>query len=700
MLIGAVNYTDSCKISENVVNKSIERFRGSIVLSVVLIILNPFGCSRDAPPTDSHKPEVPQPASVSTEGFSFIYKGPVPTTFSEAPELAKRVAAGELPPIEDRLPEEPLIVPPIERIGQYGGTWRRGFTGRADRNNFDRLIHDHLIYYDLDGYTLVPHIAKAWDISENGTTFTFHLRPGMKWSDGAPFTADDFVFAFEDVTLNENINPVIPSYSKADGQLYKVEKLDETTVRYTFHKPNYMFIENVGGLAIGGQFTRLWFCPLYAPRHYLMQFLPKYTPLSDLNNKMKSSGDKSWVQLFKRMSSPHENFELPVVGPWKMVTPITSDIYSLERNPYYFAVDPKGNQLPYIDKIVSHLVEDLEVFNARVMAGEVDMQHRHVMLDKIPVLKREAVRGNYRVLIWPNSGGTDAAIIINQTWQGDPEIEKWLRNRDFRIALSLAIDREEINESIFLGMGNPRAYVAIPNNPYYPGPEYEKKYAVRDLDKANEILNKLGLNKRDRAGYRLRADNKERLIITLSVLSQAMVNFEGIAELLVNHWKDIGIHAHLSIEERSYHSKRHSTNEHQLSMWVTGGTANPWTSGTLTCPIASSGFAPLIGSWYLTQGQKGVAPTGDLKRLLEIFEEGNSLPREMRTDLGKELWRIHVDNLFMIGTVGQSPAMNGVVVVKNYFRNVPDVAPNSSALQNPGIARTEQFFFDRGGTSN
>lgn len=679
---------------------ALSSYRLQFIVLMIVITTASFGCSRNIDPPSTSEENASDRPAVSTEGFSFVYKGPRPTTFSEAPELANRVALGELPPVEDRLPEEPLIVPTIERIGQYGGTWRRGFTGRADRNNFDRLLHDHLIYYDLDGYTLVPHIAKSWEVSEDGTTFTFHLRKGMKWSDGAPFTADDFVFAFEDVTLNDNINPVKPAYAMADGKLYEVDKLDETTVRYTFHKPNYMFIENVGALNVGGQSARRWQNPLYAPRHYLMQFLPKYTPLIDLQKKIKETGDKSWVQLFKRMATTHENPDVPGVGPWKMVTPITSEVYSSQRNPYYFAVDPEGNQLPYIDRIASHLAEDLEVFNARVMAGEVDMQHRHVLLEKIPVFKREAARGNYRILIWPNSGGSDAAIIINQTWEGDAEIEKWLRNRDFRIALSLALDREEINESIFLGIGRPRAYVTIPDNPYYPGPEYEKKYALRDLDKANEILDNLGLNKRDRAGYRLRTDDNTRLIITLSVLSQAMVNFEGIAELLVNHWKDVGIQAHLNVEERSYHSKRHQTNKHQLNMWITGGTSNPWSSGTLTCPVGTGGFAPLVGSWHLSGGQKGVAPTGGLKRLLEIFEEGNSLPREMRIELGKELWRIHVENLYMIGTVGQSPAMNGVVVVKNNFRNVPDVAPNNAAMQNPGIARPEQFFFDRSWINN
>ena len=667
---------------------------GSLVFFLILIISNPFGCSRDAPPSLSHEPEVTQPEYVSTEGFSFIYKGPTPTTFSEAPELAKRVAAGELPPVEDRLPEEPLIIPPIERIGQYGGTWRRGFTG-LDTNNMDRIIHDHLIYFDLDGYALMAHIAKSWDISEDGTTFTFHLRQGMKWSDGAPFTADDFVFAFEDVTLNDNIIPVKFSYTKANGQLFKVEKLDETTVRYTFHKPNYVFIENVAGLNVGGQFVRRWQSPLYAPRHYLMQFLPKYTPLSELQNKIKATGDRSWVQLFKRMASPHRNREIPVVGPWKMVTPITSENYSLERNPYYFAVDPEGNQLPYIDKIVMRFFEDTEVFNARVMAGEVDMQHRHIRLDKVPVLKREADKGDYRVLFWPNLGGSDGIIYVNQTWRGDTEIEKWLRSRDFRIALSLAIDREEIHESIFLGMGKPRAFLPFPNNPYYPGPEYEKKHAVRNLEQSNAILDAIGLDKKDSEGYRLRTDNNERLTITLSIPTQALVDFQSIAELLVNHWNDVGLKLHLSVEGGGYYGRRRGNNEHQLNMGSSGGSENPWTYPNMTIPILRGAFAPLIGLWYLTDGQKGVAPSGDLKHLLEIFEEGNSLPKAMRTELGKELWRIHSNNLYVIGTVGQTPALNGVVVVKNNFRNVPDVAPNSATLQTPGIARPEQFFFDR-----
>ncbi len=669
-------------------------WRGTFILKAV-IIFGLWGCSRNSDIPSTSELDVTIRGPVNTEGFSFIYTGSRPTSFNEAPELAKQVAEGKLPPVEDRLPEEPLVIPTIERIGQYGGTWKRGFMGPIDRQNIDRIIHDHLIYYDLDGFTLMPHIVKGWETSEDGTTFTFYLRKGMKWSDGKPFTADDFVFAYEDLTMNDELNPAKAAYMKVAGQLCRINKLDDYTVRYTFHQPNFSFIEKAASLTIAGQSARQYNCPLYAPRHYLKQFLPKYLSSEEMDRKVEALGMESWVALFIRMSRLHENPDLPVVGPWKTVTPITGDVFSLERNPYYFAVDPEGNQLPYIDRIKMNMVEDIEVFNMRLITGAVDMQHRHVLIDKVPVLKAAAKKENYRVLLWLGLGGSEAAIFVNQTWQGDPEIEKWLRNRDFRIALSLGIDREEINESIFLGIGEPRPFVTLPGNRFYPGPEYEKKYAERDLVKANAILDRIGLERKGKNGYRLRTDNKEPLIITLAVLSRTFLNWEGIGELVVNHWKNIGINLHLKVEERSLFSRRTYANEQQLSMFGPAA-VDPWAYPRITVPITREAhFAPEVGIWYESDGKKGIAPTGGLKQLLDIFDQGNSVPVENRIELGKELWRVHAENLYAIGIIGNSPAYNGVVVVKNNFRNVPDIAPNSSAHQNPGIARPEQFFFEQ-----
>lgn len=675
--------------------QSLREYWVCAIIFMTAFIMGLLSCSRNSSNLSTSEFDVKNHEPVNTEGFSFIYMGSRLASFNEAPELAKRVAEGEFPPIEERLPVEPLVVPTIERIGQYGGIWKRGFIGPIDRQNIDRIMHDHLIYYDLDGQTLMPHIAKGWEMSEDGTTFTFHLRKGMKWSDGMPFTAEDFIFAYEDLTLNDELNPAKAGYMKVAGKLCRINKIDNYTVRYTFHKPNFSFIEKVASLTVGGQSARQYNCPLYAPRHYLKQFLPKYVSRVEMDRKVEAYEMESWVALFIRMSRLHENPDLPVVGPWKTVTPITGDIFSLERNPYYFAVDTEGNQLPYIDRIEMTLVEDIEVFNMRVISGAVDMQHRHVLLDKVPVLKAAAKKGNYRVLLWPGLGGSDAAIFVNQTWQGDPEIEKWLRNRDFRIALSLGIDREEINESIFLGIGEPRPFITLPGNRFYPGPEYEKKYAERDLAKANAILDRIGLERRSNNGTRLRTDNNKPLIMTLAVLSRTFLNWEGIGELVVNHWKDIGINLHLKVEERSLFSRRNNTNEHQLSMFGPAA-VNPWAYPRITVPIIREApFGPAVGIWYETDGEKGIAPTGSLKRMIEIFDQGNGVSVEKRAELGKELWRIHADNLFAIGIIGNSAAYNGVTVVKNNFRNVPDVAPNSSAHQNPGIARPEQFFFEQ-----
>lgn len=674
--------------------KSLRKYRVCMIIFVAFFVTGFLSCSKNSDSSFSTDLEVKNREPLNLKAFSFIYMGSHLESFNESPELAKRVDEGKLPPVEERLPEEPLVIPTIEKIGQYGGIWKRGFIGPIDRQNIDRIMHDHLVYYDLDGHTLMPHIAKKWDMSEDGTTFTFHLRKGMKWSDGMPFTAEDFIFAYEDLTLNAELNPAIASYMKVAGKLCRINKIDKYTVRYTFHKPNFSFIEKVASITVGGQSVRQFRCPLYAPRHYLKQFLPKYASEVELNRKIESYKMESWVALFIRMSRLHENPGLPVVGPWKTVTPITGDVFSLERNPYYFAVDTEGNQLPYIDRIEMNLVENIEVFNMRAITGAIDMQHRHVLIDKLPVLKEAAKKGNYRLLLWPGLGGSDAAIFVNQTWQGDLEIEKWLRNRDFRIALSLSIDREEINESIFLGVGEPRPFIPLPENRFYPGPEYERKYAKRDLAKANAILDRIGLEKRGKNGYRLRSDNNEPLIITLAVLSRSFLNWEGIGELVVNHFKDIGINLHLKVEERSLFSRRSHTNEQQLSLWGPAA-VNPWAYPRITVPITREAhFGPKVGIWYETNGAKGVAPTGSLKRLIKVFELGNSVSLEKRVELGKELWQIHADNLFAIGIIGNSAAYNGVVVVKNNFRNVPDVAPNSPAHQSPGIARPEQFFFE------
>ena len=675
---------------------STKRAAGAVAALVVLTLLGltASGCRKDSSDKPDKKGSAPRP---SGKGHSFRYTGPVPTTFQEAPQLAKLVAEGKLPPVAERLPKDVLVVPPIEKIGRYGGTWRRAFTGPADGQNSDRLMHDHVLYYDLDGITVMPHVVRDWKVSDGARTFTFFLRRGMRWSDGHPFTADDFVFAFDDLILNRDLHASAPAvYVSPGGKPGRLTKIDLYTVKIEFPDPFHVFPEMLGALYVAGQSARGddGSC-LYVPKHYLKQFLPKYTKPEELQARIAKAKLGTWKELYRLRADAHLNPDLPVIGPWIVVSPINGDMYSFRRNPYYWAVDPKGNQLPYIDRIEMRLAANPEVLNMRAMAGELDMQHRHIHLAKTPSFKEHGKKNGYDVLFWRGTAGSDCAVYINHSYEEDPEVANWLHSTKFRIALSHAVDRDEINDSIFLGTGGPKSCVPPPGMPHHPGVAYEKKYAALDLDKANRILDELGLKKKDSEGFRLRTDGKGRLDISLLVVASAFLDFPGIAELLSRHWRQVGLSVTVEQLERTYAGLRQTNNKHQMTLWSPNGAENIWSGPRNVVPCwPRAAMGPRFGLYYSTGGRDGMEPTGPSKTLLDLYHKGKSTPREQRIELGKELWRTVVDSQYFIGLVDGTPAFNGVVIVRNNFRNVPLTAPNTSAIQNPGIARTEQFFFE------
>ena len=169
----------------------------------------------------------------------------------------------------------------------------------------------------------------------------------------------------------------------------------------------------------------------YSPAHYLKQFLPKYSSVEAANAKAKAAGYENWVQFLHFKKDWSLNTELPTLGPWKTVRPINTPVWLLERNPYYYGVDTAGNQLPYIDRVQLTLGEDLEVINLRAMAGEYDLQERHIDLGKLPVLLDNQKKGNYQVHLDLAINGSDSVIQINQSYKADPEIRKWLNQRGF-----------------------------------------------------------------------------------------------------------------------------------------------------------------------------------------------------------------------------------------------------------------------------
>ncbi|MCG3209536.1 MAG: hypothetical protein FOGNACKC_03163 [Anaerolineae bacterium] len=610
--------------------------------------------------------------------------------YKEAPMLAEMVAAGELPPVDERLPQNPLIEPVVDSIGQYGGVLNRGFTGPSDHNNYTRVVYDALVRYSPTGAEVIPHIAAGWESNADFTEWTVRLRPGAKWSDGEPFTADDIMFWYNDILLNEELTPGGLTWMKnPDSTMATVEKLGDYAVKWTFAAPNTAFLLDLANKdGADAAISNL----VFVPAHYLKQFHPNYTDKAELDAKVAAAGFNTWTELFSKEALPHLSGKRPSMAAWvPNGTTVSDPIFTIKRNPYYIGVDPAGNQLPYVDEVRFTQYLDKKTLNLAAVEGKIDMQGRHIDMNNYPVLVQNGEANGYRVITWPSFGGSDAVIMFNQTWTG-PEVEMF-RNKDFRVALSYAIDREAIKELAFLGIGEARQGVPAPFHPYYPGDEYAYKYTEYNPDLANQMLDAVLPNK-DAAGFRTLPDGSP-LDIEIGVVAEQFVDWPSIAQLVVENWAKVGVKAHVEIRERTLHFAMRPANELMAEMWNEDTTGFPFSGQPKFDPRSDPAlcFAPLYGKWYTSDGADGLEPPADIARIVEIIDEAKVSPRGRQIELAQELFRLWADNVWEIGTVGLTPAVQGVVVVNQNLRNVPAVAGNDWPLRTPGDTRPEQYFY-------
>src|SRR5512132_3208572 len=622
-----------------------------------------------------------------------------PKTLNEAPQFAALVKAGKLPPVAERVGQDPLVIKPLREIGKYGGTWRAGFTGPADFWNGFRCCSgpDHLMFWDYTGDKVLPNLARGLEMQDGGRTWLLQLRRGMKWSDGKPFTADDFVFWFEDVYRNKDLIPTPSAAMAINGKQGTIEKADTYTVRYKFPEPYFMLPDVLAGSTdLAGQMFGYRGMGGFAPAHYMKQFHPKYAGATELDRKVKEAKFDSWVRMFLAKNDWALNPDLPVLSAWKTVTPINTPTWTLERNPDSVFVDTAGNQLPYIDRVVLTLAENLEVINLRAIAGEYDFQARHLDLAKVPVFIENQQKGGYKLHLDPGDYGGDMIIKFNLSYEADPEIAKWMNTTDFRRALSLGIDRDQLNETFWLGTGTPSSVVPADTNKYNPGPEYRKLWATLDIKKANEMLDRIGLARKDAEGFRLRADGKGRLRLEIMTLGGQFLQFTQIAEMIREQWKKIGIDLTVQEVERSLALKRTAANEQQLAAWNNDGSEHLFTFPQHVFPfelaaVASSG--PLYAKWFHSAGAQGKEPEPRMKELMEKWKKAFGVPEKERIALGKEVWKIAAEEVYIIGVVGQGPASMGVRVVKTNMGNIPSRMYNSPDGKTPGISRPATFYW-------
>ena len=663
----------------------------------------PAGRGGLAGPARAEEPKIGSQLIGKLEGPELVLDATKwPKKFAEAPMLADLVKQGKLPPVEKRVPDEPMVVKPLQGIGRYGGTWRRGFTGPGDGENGNRIVStDKILFWDYTGTKIMPCVAREWKQSDDGKSVTISLRKGQKWSDGTAFTANDFVFWYEEVYLNKDLQPTPHPDFMAATKSGSLRKLDDTTVIFEFQDPNFLFVDILAGSTAigGGQATQSMdkrSMGAYMPAHYVKQFLPKFSSKDEVDRKAKAAGFDGWVSYIKNRWDWRLNPDLPVLTPWKTVSPINTPTWVLERNPYYMGVDSQGNQLPYIDRISMTLAENLEVLNLRAIAGQYDLQERHTGLAKLPVFLENRAKGGYEVHLDPALNGSDATLQTNQAYDADPEIARWLQTRDFRRALSMGIDREQLNETFWVGVGTPGSVAPSETVPYSPGLEWRKKWSTLDVKASNALLDKIGLAKKDGEGYRLRADGKGRLRLELQTSAGAFVPHTQIAEMIKEQWKKIGVQADVKEMERSLFFTRVSSNEHQIALWANDGSEVLYLFPRHALPLdpVEALLGTPIARWYASNGAQGKAPKDpQMIRALDLFRSAAGKKTQERYKVAQEIWKILVDEQYSIGTVGLSPATMGVRIVSNKLGNIPARQTNAQHARTPCSSHPPTFYY-------
>lgn len=651
-----------------------------IILSMLLAACGGATPAEDAPVVAEEAAE-----TASESGSEAAPANVSPSGYSEAPMLAEMSAAGELPPVDERLPIEPMVIEPIDEIGTYGGTLRRVYLGPADGCNYWRISRGGLFRFSVDGFTVIPAVAKGWESNDDGTEWTVFLREGLKWSDGDPFDAEDFMWHYENVLLNEELTPSLPLFLRSGDEFGTMEAVDDYTIKFVYPNPNFLFLE-VMAQADQACGTTSRNVP-YTPAHYMQQFHADFN--SDIDALVAEADFENWAQLYDNKVGHNTNAERPTTRPWKFQEELGAQVVTAMRNPYFYAVDTAGNQLPYIDKVTFTLVEDLEVANLKAVEGDIDFQGRHIKMDNFPTLKAGEETGGYRIVLWPTFGGADITFFLNMSYPGP--VGEAMRIKEFRQALSIAIDRESIREISLLGLGELRQSVPAPGHPHYPGEEYEKMFTEYDVDLANSMLDEI-LPEKDDEGFRLGSDG-ERLVVNIGTTA-AFGAWPDVSHQVARNWEAIGIKAEVEETTRSLYETRLNNNEFAVSVWnedTTGFTFSIYDKRAVCCPGSRPG--PAWGLWVDTNGAEGEEPPDYMMELLEMHQRGLTLPEEERNALGQEIYKIIAENVYNIGVVGLSPMVQGVLVTNANLRNVPEKGGNDWPLRTPATAFPEQLFY-------
>jgi peptide/nickel transport system substrate-binding protein len=605
--------------------------------------------------------------------------------FKEAPATAKLVAAGKLPPVEKRLPPKPVVIQPAERPGEYGGVWRRAYTGLSDLVGARRILYEPLVRWTPE-YKIGPNIAERWETSADGKVYTFHLVRGIRWSDGHPFTADDILFYFEDILGDPELCPSPPKWLAPSGKPPKAVKIDDYTIRLEFESPYGLFLDQLA-------------CPdgmelVTKPKHYLTQFHKKYAKPEALEALVAQHKASSWARLFDDVSNLRRalflNPEFPSLCAWVTKVPAPARRFIMQRNPYYWKVDPEGRQLPYIDAVAHELQAEAQTIVLKAIAGEIDMQGRGLGGMQNSVLLLSGIQqGLYRLVPKQSTASVGLLLAPNLNHQ-DPAMREILSDKRFRQALSHAINREEINKIVYRGKGLVRQAAPLKESPFYSA-SYEKAFIEYSPEKASKLLDEMGFTMNGQ-GRRVRKDGKP-LQITLDV-TIGVPGWVDTAEIIASNLNKVGIHAEVKSETRELFRQRVQTAAHDIALWPGDGGMECLLDPRWYFPYSTESLhAPLYGKWYQSRGKDGEEPPPDIKALMETFNEILVTVEEAKKkELFSKIVKANEDNLWVIGLVHDPP---DYYVVGKRMHNLPKRDFQSWMYPNPGPIHPEQFFMTK-----
>jgi peptide/nickel transport system substrate-binding protein len=599
----------------------------------------------------------------------------------ESPMLTERVDAGELPELAERLPASPMEVEVMDGPAQYGGTLNRAQTEVGDAGALTAFASVGLLEWNWESDGYLPSLAEEFTKNETNTEFTFVLREGLKWSDGEPFTSADLQFTIDDVLRNETTIPAAPFWFSDGDARPTVEVPDERTVIIRYTQPFALFEKYMCHPAVSNQFLK--------PRHYLEQFHPTYTDQAEVDAATAAAGFDSWDQYFGDRDNWWTNPERPVLGAYQVLSAANaqSGTATLERNPYFWKVDPDGRQLPFIDEIqVQVLAQD--ALDLRAANGDLNFQGNFLGYNSAQVYLQNAEDRGYEMLRWQNDA-TLLSLCVNLS-HADEVLRDLFLQVDFRAALSHAIDREDLNATLLGGLGDVRQPLATENSDYYVEGTGQR-FIEFDVDRANELLDGIGLT-RGADGVRLRPDGQPLALVLLYVDSTAGVPTADAFTMVQRYWAEIGITLSLRPVDPTLYAELRSANDFDVD-----GTTMPSDDFDLE-PVwyiptgANSHSAPAFGQWYASNGAEGIEPPEEIRALMDNWDllRGAATDEE-RVEAGRAIVTQHDENVYAIGLLGL-PFQP--VIVTNDVRGVRDDEPKLSFYYGrEGITKPEQISF-------